>query len=113
MALGFLLGGALFIVGKPVWRCMNYSVGTTFVTSVAGYEWCQHQRRREKAGMKVAVQIMEEKKEEKRKAMEERRERYRAKLEEKLKIEEVEARRQEESRSRWWGFWQDGKGREG
>jgi cytochrome c oxidase assembly protein subunit 20 len=108
MTIGGLLGGGIWIVGRPTWKALNTAVWTSIVVSIGGYQYCQMQRTREKQGMKLAVQIVEEKREEKRMKMEERREAVAVK-----KMEEDERKRREEDERRkkgrlnaLWGWWE-------
>lgn len=110
MSLGGLLGGGMWIVGRPTWKALNVAVWTSLAVSIGGYQYCQIQRAREKQGMKLAVQIVEEKREEQRRKMEERREAVT-----KSKKEEEEERRTREEEERMakgrlnalWGWWEN------
>ncbi|KAF2400088.1 hypothetical protein EJ06DRAFT_530841 [Trichodelitschia bisporula] len=109
MGLGFIVGGGNFITGRPLWRATNYSVITFLFTAFASFEYCKSQRKRERDGMKLAVEIIEQKKEDKRKALEAMRERRRKEIE----AQKAEAARLEEERRRnWWRFWERGGGGE-
>jgi cytochrome c oxidase assembly protein subunit 20 len=108
MVAGFALGGALFVSGRTVWKSTNWAVWSFLGSSFATYKWCGVQRNREREGMKAAVRIVEEKKEEKRVAFEERKKRVQGMREAKRKAEEEK----EAQRRRWFRFW-EGRGREG
>jgi len=110
MIFSFLLGGAIVISGRPLVKAANWTAGSFIPVAVVGREYCQVQRKREKDGMRVAIQVMDEKKAEKRVQAEERRERWR-KMQEEKRAKEEEAQRAEK---RWWRIWEgSGRGREG
>jgi cytochrome c oxidase assembly protein subunit 20 len=71
------------------------------ILSIANYEYCMYRRQIEKAGMKRAVQIMQEKKT-KEKAMEES---AKIKREERRKAKEEADREEERKRKSSWKFW--------
>jgi cytochrome c oxidase assembly protein subunit 20 len=81
-----------------VYTACSWAVWSYISTSIIAYQWCQHQRAKEKAGIREAMQIMAEKrakieakKEERRRAMEE------------AKRQEEERRLEEQRRS--WSYW--------
>jgi cytochrome c oxidase assembly protein subunit 20 len=113
MAAGFLVAGITFISGRPTAKAANYAVYAFIPTSVVGHQYCQYQRRREREGMRMAIQIVEEKKEEKAKLAAERREKWRKVRDEKRALEEAEERARVEAQKRWWHVWQGRGGREG
>jgi cytochrome c oxidase assembly protein subunit 20 len=112
MAAGFLVAGITFISGRPVAKAANYAVYAFIPTSVAGHQYCQYQRRREREGMRMAIQIIEEKKEEKARLAAEKREKWRKLRDEKRAQEEAEAAAKREAERRWWHIWQ-GRGGSG
>ncbi|KAF2758291.1 hypothetical protein EJ05DRAFT_476548 [Pseudovirgaria hyperparasitica] len=94
---GALLGAAAKVFGASLWKSTNYAMGTWVVVGFGMYQYCQHNRRAEKDGVKRAVDIMREKAEERREqAMQARR----------LKTEQEEERkrRKEEQEKRWYGL---------
>ncbi|KIW00844.1 uncharacterized protein PV09_07604 [Verruconis gallopava] len=101
MMAGFALGSVLFITGRTVWKSTNYAVWGFIGSSAVGYKWCGVQRNREKEGMRAAVKIIDEKKEEKRLAYEERKRKIEEMREAKRKAEEEEKAAQR----RWYKFW--------
>lgn len=116
MAAGFLVAGITFISGRTVAKASSNAMWAFLPTSVVGHQYCQYQRRREREGMRIAIQIVEEKKEEKARALAERREKWLKAKEEKRALEEVEEMRKREAEKRWWRIWEgrgNGSGKEG
>ncbi|KAF2197550.1 hypothetical protein GQ43DRAFT_444142 [Delitschia confertaspora ATCC 74209] len=98
---GFAFGGVAAILRKPVWTCCSWAVWSYVSTSIIAYQWCQHQRAKEKAGMRQAMEIMDKKRKDIEAKKEARRKAY----------EEAQARaeeqRKEEERKRTWSYWVD------
>lgn len=69
------------------------------------YEHCQWQRRREKHGVKRAVEVMSAKQMEKEKLKEEARQKRRQGREDKDRAEEEARLEQERRRKQWWRLW--------
>jgi cytochrome c oxidase assembly protein subunit 20 len=106
MGGGFLVGGGMWIVGKPLRKIPNYVFGTTIGIAMVAYAWCHSERQREKRGMRMVVDVMEQKQMEKK-----------GKLDEFMEKKRVadEARRADEGKTEdkkkgWWRYWE---GREG
>lgn len=105
---GFAVAGITFVSGRPIGRAVsNFGLGF-LSTSAVGYQYCQYQRRREREGMRMAIKIVEEKKEERAKLLAEKREKWLALKEEKRAAEEREEAERKESEKRWWKIWQRG-----
>jgi cytochrome c oxidase assembly protein subunit 20 len=105
---GAFVGGVSWIIQRPLWSSLQLGVGTFMAVTIAGYQYCQFQRGKEKEGMKAAVRIMEEKNEEKWKRREEMRaKQLKRREEEDAKRRAEEARLEEERRRRrsWFRFW--------
>lgn len=111
-AAGFLVSGITVITGRPVGKAVNNFVWAFLPTSVVGFQYCQYQRGREREGMRQAIKIVEQKKEERAKMMAERREKWLALKEEKRLAEEREEAQRIESEKRWWKIWQRGNSTE-
>jgi cytochrome c oxidase assembly protein subunit 20 len=107
MIAGFALGSIVFISGRPIWRASNYAVWGFVGTSGVSYKWCKWELQREREGMRAAVKIIDEKKEEKKRLYEERKARVLEAREQKRLAEEAE-----KASKASWRFWQ-GRGREG
>lgn len=106
---GFLVSGITVITGRPVGKAVS-NFGWAFLpTSVVGFQYCQYQRGREREGMRQAIKIVEQKKEERAKLMAEKREKWLALKEEKRLTEEREESQRKESEKRWWKIWQRGR----
>jgi len=87
----------------PVWTSSSYGVGGFCFGSFAAHEVCKSNMKKERDGMKRAVEIMDRKKLEKEKQKEEMRAaRRRAKEEEDARKEAEERRRKERP---WWKVW--------
>lgn len=56
-AVGFLR----YIIGAPVPKSANWAVGSGVAISVLAYEYCQYQRRVERANMKRVVEVVSKK----------------------------------------------------
>ncbi|QDS71532.1 hypothetical protein FKW77_005247 [Venturia effusa] len=109
---GFLVSGITIVTGRPVGKAVS-NFGWAFLpTSVVGHQFCQYQRKREKEGMRQAIKIVEQKKEERARMMAEKREKWLALKEEKRLAEEREAAQRRESENRWWKIWQRGSSSE-
>ncbi|TID14309.1 cytochrome oxidase biogenesis protein Cox20 subunit [Venturia nashicola] len=109
---GFLVSGITIVTGRPVIRAVN-NFGWAFLpTSVVGFQYCQYQRGREREGMRQAIRIVEQKKEERAKMIAEKREKWLALKEEKRLAEEREEAHRRESEKRWWKIWQRGSSSE-
>ncbi|KAE9968657.1 hypothetical protein BLS_005767 [Venturia inaequalis] len=105
---GFLVSGITVVTGRPVGKAVNNFAWAFLPTSVVGFQYCQYQRGRERAGMRQAIKIVEQKKEERAKLMAEKREKWLALKEEKRLAEEREEAQRRESEKRWWQIWQRG-----
>ena len=108
MVSGFGLGAAVFISGRTVWKATNWAVWTFLGGSGVSYQYCKYSMLRERQGMREAVRIIDEKKEDKKRRYEERREKAR----EAKRVADEEAAAQAASQKRWYKFW-EGRGREG
>lgn len=86
------------IVG-PVLIASNWAVATWCGVSVVSYQVCQYYRSKEKAGIKQAQDLMEQK----RANIEAKKEARRRQREEFDRQEEI--RRKEEERKKSWGYW--------
>ncbi|CAN8105184.1 unnamed protein product [Discula destructiva] len=94
-AAGFLR----YIVGAPIPKAANWAVGSGAILSIFAYEYCQFQRRVERANMKRVVEVVTKKQaEEKRMADEKRR------LQQQQKLEQ-EAAAQKAAQKSWYKFW--------
>lgn len=69
------------------------------------FEYCKAQIRREKAGMKMAVEVMDAKRMEKDKRLEEARERRRREKREQEDAEERARLEEQKRKSQWYRFW--------
>ncbi|KAJ0108968.1 hypothetical protein J7T55_005516 [Diaporthe amygdali] len=67
-AVGFLR----YIIGAPVPKSANWAVGSGVAMSILAYEYCQYQRRVERANMKRVVEVVSKKQAETRKQEEEK-----------------------------------------
>ncbi|KAI9724975.1 MAG: hypothetical protein M1812_000251 [Candelaria pacifica] len=101
---GFGLGGLRAVLGAPLPRASNWAVGGFCISAFTMYEYCHYQRRREKDGMKRAVELLDRKKieREREKKMEVAREERRKAKEEADKLAEEEERKK---KSKGWKFW--------
>jgi cytochrome c oxidase assembly protein subunit 20 len=95
---GFAFGGIAAVLRKPVYTCCSWAVWSYVSTSIIAYQWCQNQRAKERAGIREAMKIMEEK----RQNVEAKREARRKAIEEARRLEE-ERKLAEQRRS--WSFW--------
>jgi len=87
----------------PVWTSSSYGVGGFCFGSFAAHEVCKSNMKKERDGMKRAVEIMDRKKLEKEKQKEEMRAaRRRTKEKEDARREAEERRRKERP---WWKVW--------
>jgi cytochrome c oxidase assembly protein subunit 20 len=111
MTAGFAMGAVVFISGRPIWKSTNYAVWSFIGGSGVSYKWCKWEMLKEREGMRAAIKIMDEKKEEKKRLYEERKARVLEAREAKKAAEEAEAAQKARERS-WWRLW-EGKGREG
>lgn len=96
---GFVGGSLAAIIGKPIGVSTNIAVLAWAGIGCASYQYCQHQRSKEKAGMQMARDLMEKK----RATIEAKREARRKAKEERDRLEEI--KRQEEIKRRSWGYW--------
>ncbi|KAJ4414812.1 hypothetical protein N0V82_007727 [Gnomoniopsis sp. IMI 355080] len=91
-ATGFLR----YIVGASIPKAANWAVGSGLIISIAAYEYCQHQRRVERATMKRVVEVVTKKQaEEKRLADENKR----------LQQQQQEAGAQKAATKSWYKLW--------
>ncbi|KAI1174775.1 hypothetical protein F4777DRAFT_579667 [Nemania sp. FL0916] len=88
-----VIGAGRYVVGGKAFKAANWAVGSFMLGSVIQWEVCQAQRRRERAAMARAVEIMDHKQAEQKKADEDAR----------LKREAEEKAR--EAQKRWYKFW--------
>lgn len=72
------------------------------VPSFGSYEYCQYQRRREKAGVQRAVEVMDQKRVEKAKRLEDEKQKRRLGKEQKERQAEEDTTR---SQRKWWKPW--------
>jgi cytochrome c oxidase assembly protein subunit 20 len=68
---GFAVGGGMWIVGKPVMKVANFTVGITVTAACIMFTLCDSRRRKEREGVRMIVETVEEKKIERRKKLEE------------------------------------------
>ncbi|KAL2118893.1 hypothetical protein VTJ04DRAFT_5852 [Mycothermus thermophilus] len=95
IGFGATVGALRWIMGLPIPRAANWAVGTGLAAAAGRYEYCQYQRRQEKAKVKRVVQVFAEKQAKERREKEER---------ERLERERKE-KEEAERRKRWWKFW--------
>ncbi|KAK2610280.1 hypothetical protein N8I77_003728 [Diaporthe amygdali] len=91
-AVGFLR----YIIGAPVPKSANWAVGSGVAMSILAYEYCQYQRRVERANMKRVVEVVSKKQAEARKQEEEK------KLQN--KVEKVAPANKTTGKA-WYKFW--------
>lgn len=102
------IGGIVWVAGFTPWRATKYAYIGFGVSALANYQYCQVQRRREREGMRTAIKIVEEKKEEKRLAAEKRREEIRKRKEEAQKLG-AQAKDAVKSSTGSWSRWWEGR----
>ncbi|KAF8541906.1 hypothetical protein BDD12DRAFT_827237 [Trichophaea hybrida] len=73
MGAGFAVGGVRFIFGGGVPKSCNWAVGGFVLASITCYERCQYRRRKEKEGMRRAVEIIEAKRQQREQIVAEKR----------------------------------------
>lgn len=87
----------------PIPKSSHWAVGSGVAASVIAYEYCQYQRRVERANMKRVVQVVTKKQADQKKAEEERRARLQAeKAEKEREAAALQAAAKEKS---WYRFW--------
>ncbi|KAF2466845.1 uncharacterized protein BDR25DRAFT_268387 [Lindgomyces ingoldianus] len=96
---GFVGMGLAAILRRPVMMCCHYAVFSWVGVSCVSYQYCQYQRSREKKGMQMARDLMEQK----RANFEAKREARRKAREDQERLEEE--RRKEEERRTSWSYW--------
>lgn len=96
-----LQNSKLILCAGRVITAVKYMFVSFPIPAWASYEYCQRQRRTEKAGVQRAVEVMDQKRVEKAKRTEEAKQKRRREIEEKERLEAEEAQR----RKRWWKFW--------
>lgn len=89
----------IFCIG-PVTTTIKNAIASFALPSWGMYEYCNYQRRREKEGVKKAVEIMDLKRVEKEKRARELKEKIKRELQEKERAEEEERKRKQ-----WWKVW--------
>ncbi|KAI9707556.1 MAG: hypothetical protein M1836_000517 [Candelina mexicana] len=99
---GFGLGGVRAVLGASLPKASNWAVGGFCISSFVMYEYCHYQRRKEKNGMKRAVEILDRKKIEREEKMQAAREARRKAKEEADKLVEEEERKK---KLKGWKFW--------
>ncbi|KAF2086250.1 hypothetical protein K490DRAFT_66798 [Saccharata proteae CBS 121410] len=98
-------GGLLYVLGKPIPKACNWGV-TMFCFSAAGtYEFLKRKLALEKEGMGRAVEIMDRKREEKRKQKEAMIAARRKAKEEADRLEEQRMKEEEARKRSWWKIW--------
>jgi hypothetical protein len=60
IASGFVVGGALWSVGKRVPKAANGAVTTFFVTNIVAFLWCERKREHERKQSRLVQQVWEE-----------------------------------------------------
>ncbi|POS81377.1 hypothetical protein DHEL01_v200211 [Diaporthe helianthi] len=92
-AVGFLR----YIIGAPVPKSANWAVGSGMAISILMYEYCQYQRRVERANMKRVVEVVSKKQAELRKKEEEKKLQSRAEM--------VASPADKTNSKAWYKFW--------
>ncbi|KAF3763579.1 hypothetical protein M406DRAFT_243352, partial [Cryphonectria parasitica EP155] len=91
-AIGFLR----YIVGAPIPKAANWAVGSGVAVSVIAYEYCQYQRRVERANMKRVVEVVTKKQAEQKRQEDEKRLQRQT---------EQELAPQKTAQKSWYRFW--------
>lgn len=84
-----------------MWQSCNFAVFSFLGSSASMHEYCRYNRRKEKDGIRQAVEVMDAKRLAKERKMEEKREQRRAAKRE----AEDKAIEEEERRRKSWKFW--------
>lgn len=80
----------------PIPKSANWAVGSGIAVSIFAYEYCQYQRRVERANMKRVVEVVTKKQAEQKKAEEERKAQLAA---------EAATVQQAPTKKSWYRFW--------
>ncbi|ORY12702.1 hypothetical protein BCR34DRAFT_463964, partial [Clohesyomyces aquaticus] len=94
----FAAMGVGAVLRKHPWTMANYGFISWLVVSCSSYQYCQNQRSRERRGMRMAKEMMEQK----RKDIDARREAKRKAKEEQERLEE---QRKLEEYQKSWSYW--------
>ncbi|KAI1333308.1 hypothetical protein F5Y16DRAFT_9557 [Xylariaceae sp. FL0255] len=94
---GVAIGAVRYLVGGRATRAANWAAGSFIIGGIVHWEYCQAQRRRERATMARAVQVMEQKK------AEQRAQALQAANAARIKREEEEKALQ--AQKKWYKFW--------
>ncbi|KAI0205920.1 hypothetical protein F4808DRAFT_184898 [Astrocystis sublimbata] len=91
---GAVVGAGRFITGARAPKAANWAFGAFFLGSIVQWEYCQAQRRKERAAMARVVEVMDRKQAEKK--TQEEAARLRRQAQERARLE---------AEKRWYKFW--------
>ncbi|KAK1831037.1 hypothetical protein QBC39DRAFT_372347 [Podospora conica] len=97
---GMGIGGLRWVLGLPLTRAANWAVGAGAVAAALQYEWCQHQRREERAKMVRMVEVYTARQAAEKEAAERRRK--------EAEVKKAEGKAVEGGGGKgggWWKFW--------